>query len=190
MQTRNTQCHPEKKNPIIVGGSYFYIDALLHGLLKEPTISPELRLEVKHLPEGELGERLKKIDPISTEKIHPQNTQRLRRALLVSLASGEPFSSFKREGGILSDYFIHAWSLDIPRKLLYERINLRCQKMLANGWIQETKSLLEKGYRMVDSPGLQSLGYKEIVEFLKKYDLNPKQSKDSKPCKSKTRRAL
>ncbi len=152
--------------PFIVGGTYFYIHSLLYGLLNEPFIPNELRKEVNSFDSNQLMKKLQVYDPLSLKVIHPNNLQRLKRALLISIAGGKPFSSFKREGGILNNYDIYAWTIDISRDDLYRNINIRTKQMLQSGWLKEVKSLFEKGYNE-SSPGLKSLGYPEIVNFLK-----------------------
>ena len=152
--------------PFVVGGTYFYINALLYGLLDEPPISESLKKQINSFDSNQLVKELKVHDPQSLSVIHPHNLQRLRRALLISLTSGRPFSSFHREGGIVDEYNIFAWSLTMPRKELYLKINRRTKKMLEGGWPQEVISLFKKGYDD-SSPGLWSLGYPEIIAFLK-----------------------
>ena len=152
--------------PFVVGGTYFYIDALLNGLLDEPAIPDELKEEVNSLDADEVLRELKQKDPGALEKIHPNNLQRLKRALLISIAAGRPFSSFRREGGIKDQYDLVAWTLELPRETLYEKINLRTKKMMESGWLKEAQALLDKGYHP-HSPGLKSVGYSEVICFLK-----------------------
>ncbi len=165
---KEIQCiYNRGSTPFVVGGTYFYINALLYGLLDEPSIPEGLKKKIIFFDSSQLVKELKNYDPQSLKVIHPHNLQRLRRALLVSMASGRPFSSFRREGGIISEYNIFAWTLTMPREELYQRINVRTKKMLERGWLNEVISLFKKGYDE-SSPGLRSLGYPEIIAFLQK----------------------
>ena len=156
----------QNKIPVIVGGSFFYIRSLWDGLLQEPEIPQELKKEVETLERETILSKLKKLDPISHQKIHPNNIRRLQRALLISMAAQKPFSAFPRKGGIYDQYTMLALCLEIGKEKLAERIGTRIRKMLKSGWIGEVEKLLAMGFDE-KSPALKTLGYPEIIQFIK-----------------------
>ena len=153
------------KIPFIVGGSFFYIQSLWDGLLDEPFISEETIHLVDKMTPQELLHELELLDPISFNRIHPNNLHRVRRALLVTKSSNRPFSSFKRTNGIYNQYKFEAFELYRPKEEVNIRIEERVSKMFQMGWMQEIYNLLSKGYSLKD-PGLNALGYKEILTWL------------------------
>ncbi|MDP6329272.1 MAG: tRNA (adenosine(37)-N6)-dimethylallyltransferase MiaA [SAR324 cluster bacterium] len=163
LQSRN-------KVPILGGGTGLYLRSLLFGLSPIPEISPETKLQVNELiSEGGTRicwERLKELDPSGTEKLHPNDSSRIMRALEVILSTGKPLSSFQQiEVPSNQRYSFYGMVCDRPREELYERINNKTLEMLEQGWIDEVRSLLD------DYPDhlkpLQSIGYREIILHLK-----------------------
>ncbi len=156
--------------PIIVGGCGFYIKTLLEGIFKGPKRDEELRDKIKK--EGEekgwnyVYEKLEKIDPVSSSHIHPHDKVRIIRALEVFYLTGKPISWYieREKKKKFFDYLMI--SIIREREELYHRINDRVEKMWNKGWVKEVENILKMGYSP-DSPGLRSIGYKEIVEFLK-----------------------
>jgi len=156
------------KLPLVVGGTYMYLQALIYGL--DPTPPPSWRLrEALYGLAGKLGKErlyrtLKALDPAYAEKIHPNDLRRVVRALEVLLLTGRPFSSF------------HSWSkpklehfgvfLTRERDELYRRIEERLKKMLKNGLMDELDRLLKMGYERFLVSG-QAIGYKEFVPCAK-----------------------
>lgn len=166
------QIHQRGNLPIIVGGTFFYIKSLWDGLIEEPDVPDELKTLVSGKSVGTIKKELLSVDPVSARRINSNDEYRLRRALLMSLAAGKPFSSFERSGATWQEYdFIPLW-LDIPRKEIYYRINSRTKQMFNTGLLEETAQLLEAGYTD-ESPGLNSIGYKEILQFMNDKKLEP-----------------
>ncbi len=154
----------------VVGGTGLYIKSLLGGLLKCPPTDPELRKEMlREWEEGGpicLHERLKRLDPESARKIHPNDKVRVIRALEVIHLTNKPFSSlilkhdFKdRPFQALKIY------LQMDRERLYFKINQRSLAMIEAGLVHETEHLLKKGYSP-DLKSMKSLGYRHMVKFL------------------------
>lgn len=163
----------KNKVPIIVGGTGLYIRSILDGFS-----FPEKGTEhIKHKwleyakirGNASLHRQLKNIDLISAEKLHPNDTARIIRALEVYEITGQPLSSQRdyqdREYCPLGASTIYI-GLRAPREQVYERINQRCQNMLEDGLIVEIQELLREGY----SPKLksmQSIGYRHVIYYLK-----------------------
>ncbi len=162
------------RNCIFVGGTGFYLNALLSGLSHMPGHMPGIRsflrdMHAKFGP-GRLHWFLQQADPDAARRIHPNDTYRLVRALEVYMSSGMTFSSwcarikpsppaFAMQRGCV------IIGLAIPRESLYRRIDERVDQMIDQGFVEEVKGLLKKGL----DPGLkalQSLGYRHIIRYL------------------------
>ena len=151
---------------VMAGGSGFYIDAVCKGLDDFPPADQELRasLTARLKAEGVESLRLdlKRLDPESYATIDIANGQRVVRALEVCLMTGRKFSSFKTSTIKKRDFEVEKIGLTRPRDVLYDRINSRVSAMLEDGLVEEVRSLIP--YR--DLPALQTVGYREIFEFL------------------------
>jgi tRNA dimethylallyltransferase len=160
--------YARKKIPIIVGGTGLYIRALVDGLAELPSANYELRKKLEKLAKkygkNYLYQRLKKVDPLSAKKIHPNNLPRIIRALEVYYLSGSPISSRHTKTNHQS-YQAKIFGLLWERKQLYQRINERVEKMLQAGILNELKKVLKKGYAK-NSPGLEGLGYQHLLKYL------------------------
>lgn len=163
--------------PILVGGTGFYIQALLYDIdfsetEEENEYRKQLEVYAKEHGAEALHEKLREIDPISADKIHPNNVKRVIRAIEYFEQTGEPISKHNEEQAQKeSPYEFLYFVLNHDRSILYERIDQRVDQMIDQGLEQEVKGLLEQGY----SPSLvsmQGLGYKEFVPYFKgEYDL-------------------
>ncbi len=157
--------------PIVVGGTGFYIQALLYDIDftdNDDDMSYRHELEEKAEKEGPgaLHEMLKEIDPESAETIHANNVKRVIRALEFYKKSNTTISSHNREQREnVSPYDYRYFALTDDRAKIYERIDRRVDIMLQNGLVDEVKRLLEAGVPE-DSVSMQGLGYKEIVNYL------------------------
>ena len=154
--------------PIIVGGTGFWIRVLIYGLFTGPGRSPEIRAELKKLAEERgrwyLHQLLKKIDPASAQRIHPNDIQRLIRALEVYQLTGKPLSKHFGERASSGLNVLH-FALNFERNLLYQRINQRVDEMMERGFLEEVKRLREMGY----GPELESqkiIGYRQLHSHL------------------------
>ena len=157
--------------PIIVGGTGFYIQAILNDIdFKENEDDGYRRLlEEMAAKEGgpeKLYEMLKEVDPESTEKIHGHNTKRVIRALEYFHQTGQKISEHnEQESQKESPYNFAYFVLNRPREILYERIDKRVDQMMEEGLVREVQHLKEQGYdRSLVS--MQGLGYKEILAYL------------------------
>lgn len=157
------------KIPILAGGTGFYIQALLYGIsFKEEANTYRLELEKILEEKGNLylHAMLEEVDPASANIIHPNNIKRVIRALEFYQETGEPISKHneterQKESQFQSAYFV----LNMPREQLYERINLRIDKMLADGLLQEVTTLKEMGVKK-EMTSMQGIGYKEVLDYL------------------------
>ncbi len=153
------------KVPVIVGGTWLYIQTLLYGLSEAPPTDWKIR-EILY-KEKNLYEKLKQIDPEYAAKIHPNDTKRIVRALEVYEISGKPFSSFQKEHSFKEkkhDFIGFVFHTD--RERLWDRIEKRVDKMFRLGLVDEVKNLMDMGYEN-SITAKQAIGYKEIIPYLK-----------------------
>ena len=165
------QIYKKGKIPILVGGTGFYINALVfdNNFVEEESDS-NLRNELYELAEKNgveyLHNMLKECDPESAEKIHYNNVKRVARAIEFYKKTGKPISEHNKEAKSKSSPYKTAFIvLDMDRQKLYERINKRVDVMIEDGLVDEVKMLLEKGYKK-ELVSMQGLGYKEIVAYI------------------------
>ncbi len=163
--------HQKKNIPLIFcGGTGLYLNALINGLAFPPAqrddkIRAELEKEENATGKEALWQQLNKIDPAAAAKIHPNDSYRTKRALEVFKITGKPFSTQAlKKPSILGDDF-KIIGLTMDKKELFKRIELRVDKMLEKGLLNEVRGLLEKGYAP-ELSSMQAIGYKEIIEHL------------------------
>jgi tRNA dimethylallyltransferase len=155
------------KTPILVGGTFFYLRALLHGLPEMPGRDADLRARIRHIanrPRGNvwLHRWLSKIDPQSGRRIAPADRHRVERALEVWLLSGKPISEWERPAaGTTQEKAAIKIGLRLERGLLVERLDQRVDAMYAAGLVDETRGLLAK-YPSTARP-FGAIGYAEAV---------------------------
>ena len=159
------------RTAFVVGGTGFYIKALIHGLFEEGPSDPAVRRRLRQQVESEgaaaLARRLQKIDYAAAEKIHPNDTYRIIRALEVFEVTGEPLTVFQQRHGFREQRFnTLELGLTWPRPVLYDRINQRVEVMMAQGFLDEVRQLLASGYGM-DLKSMQSLGYRHLAAVIK-----------------------
>jgi len=155
--------------PILVGGTGLYYRALIYGISKIPKIPELIKNKVSNLQmkygTRHCWEQLNRNDPHSARIIHPNDTARIIRSLEVYFSTGFSITKFQKDDPFArARYICIAVAIEWERDILYERINLRTQKMLKAGWIEEVKELL-KHYPKNSKP-FQSIGYREIIEYL------------------------
>lgn len=165
------QIYEKNKIPILVGGTGFYIQAVLYDIDFTQTESdPYYRTELEQLLKERGGdylyELLKVQDPESAEAIHPNNNKRVIRALEFARLTGDKISEHNREQrSRQSPYQFCYFVLNKDRRKLYETINQRVDGMMKAGLLEEVKKLAALGYHR-DLVSMQGLGYKEILAFL------------------------
>ncbi|MDO5690457.1 MAG: tRNA (adenosine(37)-N6)-dimethylallyltransferase MiaA [Tissierellia bacterium] len=162
------EIHDRGKMPLVVGGSGLYINGLLYEL--NFSIAPPnegLRDYYIQLEEergrGWLHGILEKVDPLSAERIHPNQQKRIIRALEVYDQTGRPFSSFNDYvNRYREDLDVVYLLLERPREQLYRRIEKRVDSMIEEGLVREVSGLVERGYG-AHLQSMQGIGYKEIL---------------------------
>lgn len=159
------------KKPIVVGGSGLYIRALLGGLVAGVEAAPAVRRPIaERLARNgirDIRERLRKVDPVSAERIHANDTYRMTRALEVYELTGKPLSEMHAGHGWPSGRFDARWiGLTEERPRLYAQIEARCEEMIRQGFLEEVAALEKAGYNL-DLRPLQSLGYRQMGEVLR-----------------------
>lgn len=157
--------------PIVVGGTGFYIQALLYDIdfaKQEDHAALRQRLEETAREKGGefLHDWLKKVDPASAAAIHPNNRKRIIRALEFYELNGAPISQHNREQRQKEAAYCHRYFvLNEDRETLYQKIDRRVEKMMEKGLLDEVKKLKEMGYER-SLVSMQGLGYKEILAYL------------------------
>ena len=158
--------HTRNKIPFLVGGTGQYIRAVTEGWTP-PEVKPDerLRSELERIKEEKgpswLYEKLKSLDLSAAEKIDPRNYRRTIRALEVIMTTGRRFS--EQRGQSESPYHSIMIGLTRPRAELYQRVDQRIEGMFVNGFVDEVKKLLDKGYSP-SLPTMSAIGYREIVQ--------------------------
>lgn len=161
------------KMPIVVGGSGLYVNSLTYPLNFAIPSDPVIRTQLEHAYPIEqtqkAWEKLQDSDPVTANRLHPNDRKRIIRALEVYQCSGRPFSSFGNDfanvGGAEAPFDATLIGLTMPREALYERINARVEQMLKDGLLEEVKQLAAKGYSR-RLPAMLSIGYRQLLSYL------------------------
>lgn len=157
--------------PILVGGTGFYIQAIVRDIdFTENESDPAYREDLERMAEEKgalfLHEQLRRVDPEAAGEIHAHNKKRVIRALEFYHLTGEKISEHnRREREKKSPYCFAYFVLNDDRKELYERIDARVDKMMEEGLLDEVKALKDRGCTR-DMVSMQGLGYKELLDYL------------------------
>lgn len=151
------------RRPIVVGGSTLYLDALFGKLFEGPPADLELRKELQKRPLPELYDQLKRVDPEAAKKIHPNDRQRIVRALEVYQLTGRPISALQKQLPKPPYEFLKV-GLTARRDVLYARIDRRVDEMMQRGLLDEVKALQPKVPK--GSQAYKSNAYRELFLFL------------------------
>ena len=150
---------------IMTGGSPQYLDAVCHGVDEMPDPDPSTRQFVINLFQNNgveaLHAQLRLLDPEYAATVNPNDSKRMMRALEVSLQTGKPYSEHLHKKQVTRDFNIEKYYLNRPREELFERINRRVDKMMADGLLEEARTLLP--YRHLNP--LNTVGYKELFDY-------------------------
>ena len=150
---------------IMCGGAMMYIDAVTRGIDELPTVSETVRREAYGLLEREgieaIRERLRELDPDYLERADPANHKRLVHALEVSMEAGVPYSSLLTGEVRQRPFRILQFALDLPREILFDRINRRVDAMVAAGLEDEARAV----YHLRSLNSLNTVGYKEMFAW-------------------------
>jgi tRNA dimethylallyltransferase len=162
--------HSRGREVLLVGGTPLYLKSLLRGLYQGPPPDWEFRraieAEIKEVGLAALRERLEMVDPLSAQKLHPNDQRRMIRALEVYRQTGQPIShqQVQFEEGLRPEeckVFCLAW----PRDELHRRIDARVERMFAVGLVEEVRELLAK-HGPLSRTASQAVGYREVLEHL------------------------
>jgi tRNA dimethylallyltransferase len=154
------------KRPIVCGGTFLWVRALIHGLVPAPPADPELRAR-HHARVAEVGRAglhadLARVDPEAAQRLAPNDFVRVSRALEVYELTGVGMSEWQAQHGFkTSRYAARLLGVRRDKDELDLRIRARCQAMLAAGWVDEVRALLLRGYQ--DSRPFASVGYKQVA---------------------------
>ena len=157
-----------QKYPVVImtGGSPQFLDAVCHGVDEMPDPDPSTRQFVINLFQNNgveaLHAQLRLLDPEYAAVVNPNDSKRMMRALEVSLQTGKPYSEHLHKKQVTRDFNIEKYYLNRPREELFDRINRRVDKMMADGLLEEALSLLP--YRHLNP--LNTVGYKELFDYL------------------------
>lgn len=156
-----------QKYPVVImtGGSPQFLDAVCHGVDEMPDPDPSTRQFVINLFQNNgveaLYAQLRLLDPEYADTVNPNDSKRIMRALEVSLQTGKPYSEHLHKKQVTRDFNIEKYYLNRPREELFDRINQRVDKMMADGLLEEARSLLP--YRHLNP--LNTVGYKELFDY-------------------------
>lgn len=150
---------------VMCGGSMMYVDAVCRGIDLLPTVSPEIRQYALALwQEGgneAVIDRLRRLDPAYLETVDLKNHRRLVHALEICLESGRPYSELRTGAVKPRPFEIEKYAIDLPREVLFDRINRRVERMMEEGLLEEARRVFP--LRTLNS--LNTVGYKELFAF-------------------------
>lgn len=157
--------------PLLVGGTMLYFKALLDGLSPLPSASPEVRAEIGQQAAEQgwqaLHEQLQSIDPVAATRIHPNDPQRLSRALEVFLISGKTLTELTQTSGEALAYQVHQFAIAPgKREQLHQRIEQRFHQMLASDFEAEVRALFAREDLHPDMPSIRCVGYRQMWSYL------------------------
>ncbi|EEX39615.1 tRNA (adenosine(37)-N6)-dimethylallyltransferase MiaA [Vibrio furnissii] len=157
--------------PLLVGGTMLYYKALLEGLSPLPAADPEIRQQIEHEAEQHgwlaLHDQLRHIDPVSAERIHPNDPQRLSRALEVYRISGKTLTELTQTKGEALPFRVKQFAIaPKERAELHRRIELRFEKMVEAGFEEEVKALYARKDLHPDLPSIRCVGYRQMWDYL------------------------
>uniref|UniRef100_A0A486XJ22 tRNA dimethylallyltransferase n=1 Tax=Rheinheimera sp. BAL341 TaxID=1708203 RepID=A0A486XJ22_9GAMM len=157
--------------PILVGGTMLYFKALLEGISPLPAANAEIRAQLEREASEQgwaaLHAELCRIDPVSGQRIHPNDPQRINRALEVYRISGRSLTELTAEKGEPFAFPVHQFAIaPEDRTVLHQRIALRFEQMLAAGFEQEVVKLKQRGDLFADLPSMRCVGYRQMWQYL------------------------
>lgn len=169
--------------PLLVGGTMLYFKSLIDGLDELPAATPEIRsrLDAQAAAQGwpALHAELSKVDPVTAQRLSPNDAQRIQRALEVWMVSGKPLSAFFNVRTGDRRHFPPLLSLEPEnRSWLHQRIALRFAQMLDNGFIDEVRTLMRRGDLNPDLPSMRAVGYRQVWAALTQYGMNARNEDD------------
>jgi tRNA dimethylallyltransferase len=158
--------------PLLVGGTMLYLHALLHGMAEMPPAQPALRaaIDARAARSGwaALHAELAQADPEAAARIHPNDAQRIQRALEVFESTGRPITDWQRQTRPPTQLPFLRWVLwPADRPALKQRIRERFEAMLVHGWVAEVEQLAARGDLTGQEPALRAVGYRQLWDYVK-----------------------
>lgn len=165
------EIHRRQRVPILVGGTMMYFNALINGISPLPKSDEAIRARISEQAEKQgwaaLHQELTEVDPVSAKRIHPNDPQRLTRALEVYRSSGKNLTYWQEQKGDPCPYEIAQFAIaPEDRQVLHNRIAERFDIMLDKGLIDEVRTLYERGDLNEDMPSIRSVGYRQVWQYL------------------------
>ena len=159
------------RTPLLVGGTMMYFRALTAGMAELPAADAGIRatLDAEAAERGwpALHEQLRQVDPAAAERINPNDSQRIQRALEVYRLSGRPLSAWQADTTTADEIGFRKLALRVePRSVLHERIARRLEHMLDAGFVNEVRRLMQRPGLHGDSPAMRSVGYRQFWAHL------------------------
>lgn len=164
------------KIPLLVGGTMMYFKALRDGLASMPAANAQTRKQILAMASDQgweaVHQQLQAVDPESALRIHPNDPQRLQRALEIYLVSGKTMTQFHREEalrsvGIALPFDLHFFAIQPGlRSVLHDRIAQRFKQMLTDGLVAEVDKLYRRGDLDLSMPSMRSVGYRQVWQFI------------------------
>ncbi|MDE9428277.1 tRNA (adenosine(37)-N6)-dimethylallyltransferase MiaA [Xenorhabdus bovienii] len=157
--------------PLLAGGTMLYFKALLEGLSPLPSSNPDIRAQIEQQA-AEYGwealhRQLQEIDPVAAARIHPNDPQRLTRALEVFRISGKTLTALTETSGEILPYRVHQFAIaPASREILHQRIAARFEQMIKSGFEDEVKALYARSDLHTDLPSIRCVGYRQMWSYL------------------------
>jgi tRNA dimethylallyltransferase len=155
--------------PLLVGGTMLYLKALRQGIATLPRASLAVRAAIDAAATVQgwpaLHARLVRLDPVAAQRIHPHDAQRIQRALEVCELTGETLSGLQAHSPAALQEPAAAWALiPEPRRVLHERIVMRFNQMMAQGFLEEVRGLYGRGNLSAEHASMRAVGYRQLWE--------------------------
>lgn len=164
------EIHQQGKIPLLVGGTMLYFKALLEGISPlpeaDPTIRAELEAEAAQKGWAVMHQQLAEVDPVAAKRIHPNDPQRINRALEVYRISGKSLTELSQVKGDPLPFKVLQFAIaPADKKVLHQRIETRFKQMLAQGFEQEVKTLYQREDLHLNLPSIRCVGYRQLWEY-------------------------
>jgi len=160
------------KLPVLVGGTMLYFNSLFHGLAQLPSaddaVRAQLNAQAQAIGKEAMHAKLQLIDPVAAVRIHPNDPQRVQRALEVYELTGKPMTQLHAEAQAEEIPYQKIKLIIAPRDraVLHEKIALRFKKMLQQGLVAEVETLYQRGDLTVQMPSIRAVGYRQVWSYL------------------------
>jgi len=166
--------HMRGKIPLIVGGTMLYFHLLQNGMANLPPRNDDIRMKLTQQAQKKgwqtLHQMLENIDSKTAQKLHPNDAQRIQRALEIYYITGKTPSELYAEQKRQSPFYYHSIILlPLSKASLHERIKARFEKMLSSGFVHEVDTLLKQKGLSSELPALRTVGYRQIGQYLQGY---------------------